>query len=116
MRFLEAMNARYENHPYFTAQLAIRMEALGATAISARLLRQVFTCPLSRTPSDDHFRPKSPWDASVSKTSFLTKTWNDTQMQPKTNTRPNTSNPLRVGHSFDEIRGSLTPDQRLDPQ
>ena len=45
VRFLEAMNARYENHPYFTAQLAMRMEALGATVISARLLRQVFTYP-----------------------------------------------------------------------
>lgn len=45
VRFLEAMNARYKNHPYFTAQLAIRMEALGATAISARLLRQVSVYP-----------------------------------------------------------------------
>jgi hypothetical protein len=45
VRFLEVMNARYENHPYFTAQLAIRMEALGAIAISAKLLRQVSTYP-----------------------------------------------------------------------
>lgn len=37
------MNARYENHPYFTAKLATRMEALGA-----RLLRQVSTYPYPR--------------------------------------------------------------------
>lgn len=45
VRFLEAMKARYENHPYFTAQLAMRMEALGATVVSARLLHQVSTYP-----------------------------------------------------------------------
>jgi len=45
VRFLEAMKARYEDHPYFTAQLAMRMEALGATVISARLLHQVSTYP-----------------------------------------------------------------------
>jgi len=48
VRFLEAMNARYDNHPYFTAKLAMRMEDLGATAISASLLRQVFASLLHR--------------------------------------------------------------------
>ena len=61
VRFLEAMNARYENHSYFTAQLAIRMEALRATAIDTRLLRQVSTLvPLSQTASDDCLRPSNP--------------------------------------------------------
>ena len=73
VRFLEAMNARYDNHPYFTAQLAMRMEDLGATAISASLLRQVFASLGSQTPSDDHFRPTNPWGASGSKTQFLTR-------------------------------------------
>ena len=45
VRFLEAMNARHENHPYFTVRLASCMDTLGATAICARLLRQVFTNP-----------------------------------------------------------------------
>lgn len=40
VRYFEAMNARYQNHPYFTAQLAVRMEVLGATAIVAKFLRQ----------------------------------------------------------------------------
>jgi len=60
VRFLEAMNARYENHPYFTVRLAVCMENLGATAINARLLRQVFIYPLFWTLPDGHFRPRNP--------------------------------------------------------
>ena len=60
VRFLEAMNARYDNHPYFTAQLAVCMEVVGATAISASLLRQVFASLLPQTSADDHFRPRNP--------------------------------------------------------
>ena len=62
VRFLEAMKARYETHPYFTAQLAMYMETLGATAISARMLRQVFI-PLrswALASSDNHPRPRNP--------------------------------------------------------
>ena len=60
VRFLEAMNARYDNHPYFTAQLAMRMEDLGATAISASLLRQVFTSLRPQVSSHDDFRLRNP--------------------------------------------------------
>jgi len=60
VRFLEAMNTRYGNHPYITAQLAIRMDALGSIAMSARLLYQAPTHPLSQTPSDDRPRPRNP--------------------------------------------------------
>jgi len=97
VRFLEAMNARYNNHPYFTVRLAVCMEGLGATAINARLLRQVFTYPLFRTPPDGDPRPKNPWEDSGSKIKFSIKVWNDTRKWPRGSLSDNTSNRLRVG-------------------